>query len=347
MRYIRYIIAYVLLLLAFYLIYVLCAHAHRSVYGSILNVLLSEGALLISLSIGNLIYQYSEKGSLSRKFLQVMLWWSLAVLLFSFTRSCGLGFHYSILIGYPGLAACSYFISRYYSRYLSNGRLWSALLLSEFIMEWLARIFFWDRMEISFPSSLFFLLGLVTGVLLHKKRHYMTYLFTVVCLAVSVWIFTDDYRLWLNKVNYGTFTGKVERKFLKDYRFLNEKGDTVRLSDWKGKKVLIDCWTKHCGVCYRKMPVVQRLHERYKGSNKVYVTSLFVTYRNDKKEDGAKIVKEEGFSFPVWSIDKTHELLSNLKIDGYPCVLIFDEEGCLIFHGSIEGAEELLEKETN
>lgn len=339
---IRYVIAYVLLLLAFYSIYVLCGYAHRSVHDSILNVLLSEGALLLSLGIGNLIYQYSKKKSLIRKFLQVMLWWFLAVLLFSFTRE---HFYYSVLIGYPGLTVCSYFISRYYSRYLSNGQLWSALLLSEFILEWLSRIFFWDMTAVSFPSALFFLLGLVTGVLLHKKRNYMTYLFTVVCLAASVWMFIDGYKLWLNQVWYDTFTGKVERRFLKDYQFLNEKGKTVRLSDWKGKKVLIDCWTKQCGVCYRKMPIVQRLHERYKESGKIYVTSLFVAYRNDKKEDGAKIVKEEDFSFPVWSIDRTHELLSDLHIMSYPCVLLFDEEGCLVFHGSIEGAEEFLEKE--
>ena len=55
---------------------------------------------------------------------------------------------------------------------------------------------------------------------------------------------------------YDTFTGKVERMTLKDYQFLNEKGDTVRLSDWKGKKVLMDCWAKYCGVCRKKMSMV-------------------------------------------------------------------------------------------
>ena len=47
----------------------------------------------------------------------------------------------------------------------------------------------------------------------------------------------------------------------------------------------------------------------------------------------------------MWSIGKTHELLTDLNIKTYPKVLIFDEEGCLVFHGSIEGAEKLLEKE--
>ena len=116
---------------------------------------------------------------------------------------------------------------------------------------------------------------------------------------------------------------------LKDYQFLNEKGDTVRLSDWKGKKVLMDCWAKYCGVCRKKMFMVQRVYEHYKESDKVYVTSLFVVYRNEKKGEGTKIVKKEGFSFSVWSIDKTYELLSNLNITGYPQVCCFSMKGAV------------------
>ena len=338
------IIAIILLLVACYLTYVSCVHDTR--YG-IWKPLILDGSLFFSLGIGNLIYQYSRKGSLTRRFLQVSIWWALAVFLLSFTRSYGLGFHYSILIGFPALAVCSYFISRYYSRYLSNGQLLVALLLSEFMLEWFPRIFYWNYQRVSFPSTLFFSLGLLIGYFLYTKRNNITYIFTGICIVASVWMFTDGYTLWLNKLNYGTFTGKVKCTQMKDYQFVNEEGDTVRLSQWRGKKVLIDCWTQWCGICRKKMPVLQQMHERYKNSDKVYVTSLFVIYRNEKKEEGAQIVKEEGFSFPVWSIDTTHELLSDLNITGYPRVLIFDEEGCLIFHGSIEGAEELLKEREN
>ena len=334
------IIAIVLLLVIVYLLFMM-------IYRSSWEAVFTYGWFFLALGIGNLVYWFSKKGSSVRRFLQISAWLVLAyylVCLFRM-RGIGLGFDYCVLIGYPVLSVFSYLICRYYSKWLSVGKIALALFLPCFIMEWPCRIFFWNNTVISLPSSVFLLLGLVTGIWLYAKRSYLTYIFTGLCLVASVWMFVIGYEYWINYQNYGTFTGRVERTPMKDYQFLNEKGDTVCLSDWKGKKVLIDCWTMHCGYCYQAMPLVQRLHERYKGGDEVYVTSVFVVYRNEKKEEGAQIVKKEGFSFPVWSIDKTHELLSDLNITGYPCVLLFDEDGCLIFHGSIEGAEELLKKE--
>ena len=311
------------------------------------EAVLSYGLFFFSIGIGNLVYWFSKKGSPVRRFLQVSAWFVMTYYLVCLIRmnGIGLGFSYCILIGYPILSAFSYLICRYYSKWLSIKGIVLALFFSCFIMEWLFRIFYWDITVTSLPSSIFLLLGLITGILLYVRRNYLTYIFTGFCLVASVWMFVIGSEYWLNYQNYGTFTGKVERTVMKDYQFLNEEGDTVCLSQWKGKKVLVDCWSKYCGICYQKMPIVQRLHERYKESDRVYVTSLFVVYRNEKQEEGAKIVKEEGFSFPVWSIGKTHELLTDLNIKTYPKVLIFDEEGCLVFHGSIEGAEKLLEKE--
>ena len=73
------------------------------------------------------------------------------------------------------------------------------------------------------------------------------------------------------------------------------------------------------------------------------VTSLFVIYRDESREEAAEIVKGQGCSFPVWTIDRNHELIQDLRINGYPCVLVFDEEGYLVFKGDIEDVSDLLE----
>ncbi len=41
------------------------------------------------------------------------------------------------------------------------------------------------------------------------------------------------------------------------------KGETVNLSDFKGKVVLLDFWATWCGPCREVMPEVQALHEKY------------------------------------------------------------------------------------
>ena len=306
-----------------------------------------KSVLCIGLGTILLLYTYSSKHAMLHKFLECVIVGIAAYLLlilpiriWSGSISCAMEFFVAFALTY--LFCCGG---------EKNGMKpvmsFYAVVISLLFWELPIRAWDFEGSLISFPGFLLYLLGAACAWIQFQRRNLLTWGTTFLFGIFSLFYAFKGFEYWGNKVIYGTFTGKVERTPLKDYQFLNEKGDTVRLSDWKGKKVLIDCWTKHCGYCYQAMPLVQRLHERYKGGDEVYVTSVFVVCRNEKKEEGAQIVKKEGFSFPVWSIDKTHELLSDLTITGYPCALLFDEDGCLIFHGSIEGAEELLKEREN
>lgn len=43
-----------------------------------------------------------------------------------------------------------------------------------------------------------------------------------------------------------------------------ENGDSIRLSDFEGKYVLLDFWASWCGPCRRKNPELVRIYERHK-----------------------------------------------------------------------------------
>ena len=86
-----------------------------------------------------------------------------------------------------------------------------------------------------------------------------------------------------------------------DIALPNPEGDTMRLSDYKGKYVLLDFWASWCGPCRRENPNVVNMYNKYKDKGFIiFSVSL------DKDMGGWKnAIKQDGL---VWD---TH--VSDLK----------------------------------
>jgi thiol-disulfide isomerase/thioredoxin len=52
----------------------------------------------------------------------------------------------------------------------------------------------------------------------------------------------------------------------------NEKGEAVRLEDYKGKVILLDLWATWCGPCLELMPAFEKLKEDYKDKNVIFIS---------------------------------------------------------------------------
>ena len=52
-----------------------------------------------------------------------------------------------------------------------------------------------------------------------------------------------------------------------DFTFPGLDGQPVRLSDYKGKVVLLNIWATWCAPCIEEMPSMQKLYQALKGSN--------------------------------------------------------------------------------
>jgi thiol-disulfide isomerase/thioredoxin len=59
----------------------------------------------------------------------------------------------------------------------------------------------------------------------------------------------------------------VEGKPAPDFRFVNMDGDTVKLSDYRGAKVLLQFWSTLCKPCLEQFPQLRKFNEHFKAKN--------------------------------------------------------------------------------
>jgi thiol-disulfide isomerase/thioredoxin len=182
-----------------------------------------------------------------------------------------------------------------------------------------------------------------------SRSHYLKATIVILSIILCLFVYIKGYSMWIHKLNYGTFTGLVEHTHhTANVAFQTNNGDTVQLSDFKGKYLLLDCWYTYCGSCYKKFPQVQEFYDKYKDNPElaIYAVHSRVVAATRKKgqesvRTGSDILKKEGYTFPCLSIDIDNPVLKELGVI-YPVVLIFNRESNLVFRGDIENASKYI-----
>lgn len=109
----------------------------------------------------------------------------------------------------------------------------------------------------------------------------------------------------------------------------NPEGEVIKLSDLRGKYVLIDFWASWCGPCRKENPNVVRLYNKYKDEN---FTIYSVSLDKDKKR-WEMAIKEDGLIWDNHVSDLKYwdsEVVPKYKIQGIPHTVLIDPEGEII-----------------
>src|SRR6202045_1739340 len=81
-----------------------------------------------------------------------------------------------------------------------------------------------------------------------------------------------------------------------DFSLESLEGKTMRLSDFRGKAVLLNFWATWCGPCKIEMPWFVELQQKY-GSQGLQVVG--VAMDDASKEDIGKFAKDMGVNYPI------------------------------------------------
>ncbi len=147
------------------------------------------------------------------------------------------------------------------------------------------------------------------------------------------------YMTELKKTDNPEITKKLEEmktnETAPDFSLVNMDGKAVRLSDLKGKTVILDFWATWCGPCRASFPAMQQLVDYYK-SNPDIVFLFIDTFEGntggttvDKMKSGAKkIMEEKNYSFHV-VFDSGDTVASKYKVNSIPAKFVIDKNGII------------------
>lgn len=126
-------------------------------------------------------------------------------------------------------------------------------------------------------------------------------------------------------------TGKFGSLNAPDFVLKNIEGKEIKLSDYKGKIVVLDFWATWCGPCVASFPKMQELVTKYKDKN---VEFLFVnTWEKGEEskisERVINFITDKKYNFNV-IFDSTSKVTDNYKVKGIPTKIVIDKDGSIL-----------------
>lgn len=111
-----------------------------------------------------------------------------------------------------------------------------------------------------------------------------------------------------------------------DFTLPDLEGNMVRLSDYRGKVVLLNIWATWCPPCVEEMPSMEALHRKMKGEA---FEILAVSIDTDGSQSVAPFMQKHKLTFPA--LTDTKGLMQDLyRTTGVPESLIIDKNGIVV-----------------
>ncbi len=109
-----------------------------------------------------------------------------------------------------------------------------------------------------------------------------------------------------------------------DVEFKDAEGAKLKLSDFRGRVVMLNLWATWCAPCRREMPALDALEAKYGGDD-----FLVLALSQDRKGVDAvkKFYAEIGVKNLVVYIDKRSKTSRKLRAPGLPTTLLLGRDG--------------------
>lgn len=149
-------------------------------------------------------------------------------------------------------------------------------------------------------------------------------------MMVGVFFLGAAWIVWTARPEQAAAAGRVSSPHsgfaAPDFELETLSGDRLRLSDLRGKVVVVNLWATWCPPCRAEMPALQQLYEAH------LEDGLVVVAVNATDQDSAaaarSFVAEHGLTFPV-ALDPQGEASRAYALQAMPSTFVVDREGVI------------------
>lgn len=113
-----------------------------------------------------------------------------------------------------------------------------------------------------------------------------------------------------------------------DFAIEANDGSVIRLSDFRGKTVVLNFWASWCPPCRAEFPEFQAAHEEREPRGDLVILAVDFLI-DDSKAAARAFVEEAGTTFPIAFDLETGDVATRFGVRGLPATFFIDRDGVL------------------
>ncbi|ADU29596.1 redoxin domain-containing protein [Evansella cellulosilytica] len=132
------------------------------------------------------------------------------------------------------------------------------------------------------------------------------------------WNTEETAKVGVSNEEVGIFIGDIAP----DFQLTTLDGDRVKLSDYRGQKIMLNFWATWCPPCRAEMPDMQRAYEE----NDIIILAVNLTETESRVENVETFADDFELTFPIL-LDERTEVADLFAVQPVPTSFMIDTTG--------------------